>query len=323
VKILFTGASSFTGFWFVRALARAGHEITATFRRRPAEYPDPVRRQRAELAARECRPVYGCGFGDGEFIKLASAAEVLCHHAAEVTNYRSPDFNVMAAVENNTRNLAEVCGAVKRAGGHIVLTGSVFEPGEGAGSQDLPAVSPYGLSKGLTWEMFRYYAGHAGVPLGKFVIPNPFGPYEEPRFTAYLMQCWRAGQTAVVNTPAYVRDTIHVSLLARAYQRFVAQVAAVDAGRSAGEGVCGCVMRLNPSGYAESQGAFAQRFAAAMRTRLGWACDVEFKQQTEFSEPRVRVNRDVLDAGELAWKETEAWDEVAEYYRTIATWKIA
>ena len=32
MKILFTGASSFTGFWFARALAAAGHEVVATFR---------------------------------------------------------------------------------------------------------------------------------------------------------------------------------------------------------------------------------------------------------------------------------------------------
>ena len=36
----------------------------------------------------------------------------------------------------------------------IGLTGSVFEPDEGEGSDDLRAVSAYGLSKGLTSEIF-------------------------------------------------------------------------------------------------------------------------------------------------------------------------
>ncbi len=31
MKILFTGASSFTGFWFAKELAAAGHEVFAVF----------------------------------------------------------------------------------------------------------------------------------------------------------------------------------------------------------------------------------------------------------------------------------------------------
>ena len=100
------------------------------------------------------------------------------------------------------------------------MTGSVFEGGEGAGSQGLPDFSPYGLSKALTAQVFRYYCARAGMGLGKFVIPNPFGPYEEPRFTAYLMKNWLAGATPACSSPAYVRDNIHVSLLAKVYARF-------------------------------------------------------------------------------------------------------
>ena len=61
-----------------------------------------------------------------------------------------------------------------------------------------------------------FYCEAAGLPLGKFVIPNPFGPFEEPRFCAYLIRQWQAGQAAEVRTPAYVRDNIHVDLLEQA-----------------------------------------------------------------------------------------------------------
>jgi hypothetical protein len=47
------------------------------------------------------------------------------------------------------------------------------------------------------------------------VIANPFGPLEEPRFCAYLVKTWAAGQVPEVRTPLYVRDNIHVSLLAK------------------------------------------------------------------------------------------------------------
>src|SRR5947209_11593970 len=128
---------------------------------------------------KRCRAVYGVSFGSAEFIELirASRFDLLCHHAADVTNYKSPDFNAVEAVAANTHNVTNVLAALKQSGGKgVLLTGSVFENDEGAGSEGLPAFSPYGLSKSLTYQAFRYYTRAAGLPLGKFVIPNPFGP---------------------------------------------------------------------------------------------------------------------------------------------------
>ena len=73
--------------------------------------------------------------------------------------------------------------------------------------------------------------------------------------------------------------------------------------------------RLSPSGYPESQGAFAQRFAAEMRPRLGLPCGLELKIQHEFPEPRVRINTDLPDAAALGWNESQAWDDLARYYQ--------
>jgi UDP-glucose 4-epimerase len=53
MRVLFTGASSFSGLWFAKALAEAGHEVVAASR--SAGYDDPLRaermRQVAEVAA--------------------------------------------------------------------------------------------------------------------------------------------------------------------------------------------------------------------------------------------------------------------------------
>ena len=69
MRILFTGASSFTGFWFVRELARAGHAVTATFRQ-PFEGYEGVRRERVRLLQDHCEPIVGCSFGSPEFLRL-------------------------------------------------------------------------------------------------------------------------------------------------------------------------------------------------------------------------------------------------------------
>jgi UDP-glucose 4-epimerase len=308
MKVLFTGGSSFTGFWFIRELAAAGHDVTTIFRKRVDDYSEAVRRQRVVLASEVSRPIYGCSFGDARFLALIAEKgwDLLCHHGADVSNYKSPDFDTVAALKNNTHNLPQVLKTLGASGcRRLLLTGSVFENGEGAGSQGLPDFSPYGLSKALTAQMFGYYCPRAGIGLGKFVIPNPFGPFEEPRFTAYLMKNWLAGVTPACSSPAYVRDNSHVSLLAKVYTRFAADFPASG------------FTRINPSGYAESQGAFTLRLAQEMRPRLGLPCLVELKKQLDFSEPRVRINTDIPDTDSLAWDESAAWDEMARYYQRL------
>jgi UDP-glucose 4-epimerase len=306
MKILFTGGSSFTGSWFIRELTAAGHQVTAIFRQPVNAYREETRRQRVTMAADVCRPIHGCSFGDEQFLTLVAEGgwDLLAHHAADVTNYKSPDFDAVAALKNNTYNLAAVLEALKAIGCcRLLLSGSVFERGEGAGSQGLPDFSPYGLSKALTAQICSYYCARADMGLGKFVIPNPFGPYEEPRFTAYLIKNWLAGNTPNCSSPTYVRDNIHVSLLAKAYARFAQQIPTTG------------FSRLNPSGYVESQGAFTVRLAQEMRPRLRLPCLVELKKQVDFPEPRVRVNTDPLNGDDLGWDESVAWDEMAAFYQ--------
>ncbi|MGH7864641.1 MAG: NAD-dependent epimerase/dehydratase family protein, partial [Candidatus Binataceae bacterium] len=67
----------------------------------------------------------------------------------------------------------------------------------------------------------------------------------------------------------------------------------------------------------ESQGAFALRFAREMRPRLDLPCEVELKRQIDFQEPRVRINTDLIDGRTLDWDEARAWDEIAEYYKSL------
>src|ERR1700688_5017521 len=118
MKVLFTGGSSFTGYWFAKQLAAAGYDVVVLFRRQPHEYSDALRRSRVEALAQFCRPVFGVSFGDGKFFELINSNnwDLLCHHAADVTNYRSADFDVAAAVQNNTLRLPSVLDSLGQAG---------------------------------------------------------------------------------------------------------------------------------------------------------------------------------------------------------------
>lgn len=305
MKILFTGASSFTGYWFARALADSDHEVVCTLLRGENDY-EGIRARRVEALKGNCTLVFNCAFGSPQFLQQVSGSrhwDMLCHHGAEVGDYKSQDFDVAAALASNTNNLNTVLQALADRGAQrVVLTGSVFEENEGAGSDGLPTFSPYGISKSATASVFRYQADRLGLGLGKFVIPNPFGAFEEPRFTAYLLNTWARGEAAAVNTPDYIRDNIHVDLLAAVYAQFVENLAEVG------------YSQVNPSGYVESQGQFAQRFAAAMRPRLSAACEVVLNNQTDFSEPFFRTNTESAERMIGAWDEEAAWDSIADFY---------
>src|SRR6266566_4503619 len=244
MRILFTGASSFTGYWFVRELVEAGHYVIAACR--DAGSYEGVRAERMGMVRALCETHFDCRFGSEAFLALVRTThggfDVLCHHGAEVGDYRSPDFDPYRAAAANLFRLPEVMRALQDCGcGRLVLTGSVFEQNEGVGSVPLRAFSPYGLSKGLTAAAAEFYAGREGFTFDKFVIPNPFGPHEDPRFTAYLMRTWLNREAATVQTPRYVRDNIPVTLLAKAYAAFIASTL-----------IPGRVRRLNPSCYPES-----------------------------------------------------------------------
>ena len=107
---------------------------------------------------------------------------------------------------------------------------------------------------------------------------------------------------AGVRTPAYIRDNIHVDLLSAAYAGFAESLTDEP------------FQHYGPSGYLESQGAFTERFARELALRLGVDCPVELATQTEFPEPRIRVNTDDASRFAPAWDEAAAWDGLAEYY---------
>ena len=129
-------------------------------------------------------------FGNDRFLDLVGRCpDIDAHHGSLVGDYRSASFDVVGAVAENTRNVRAVMERMEVGGRRaFVLTGTVFEPGEGTDPRR--AFSSYGLSKGITSDIFRWHALEFGVPLAKFVIPNPFGPLEEERFCRYAYCRW-------------------------------------------------------------------------------------------------------------------------------------
>lgn len=302
MRILLTGASSFTGAWFAAALAGDGHQVTGTLQRRIGDYADLEMRRIAMLQSAGVTLVEQASYGNPVLMDLIGQGfDRLCFHASDVRDYRSADFDLGRALQSNLAGMSEACLAAKAAGTQrLIWTGTVFEPGEAKGDRIDEAITPYGLSKWLTWQALESYAAEAGLALGKFNVANPFGPLEQDRFCTYLVKTWVTGQTAEVRTPDYIRDNIPVDKLARAYADFVALPA-----QSPGADRCG------PNGYVESQGEFTARFAREIGPRLGLATPFSLARQSDFSEPLTRIN---VGGAEVQWDEGKFWDRLAADY---------
>lgn len=194
MKVLLTGASSFTGAWFAAVLARGGHAVTGTLQGLIEDYSPLARLRIALMQDAGVVLAEGVSYGNPAWFGLVdSGFEVLGYHGGDIRDYRSPDFDVARALAENTAGIAETCRRGVAAGlRRIVYTGTVAEPHEGGGDAPERAMSPYGLSKSLTWEVLREHTRAAGLALGKFVIANPFGRYEQDRFCSYLVRSWAA-----------------------------------------------------------------------------------------------------------------------------------
>lgn len=306
MKILLTGASSFTGYWFAKKLVEAGHTITAPLRGSTDDENSTPRAKRVKNLSKISEIIPACSFGSDKFIDLINSEDfdVLCHHAAEVKDYKSPEFDINAAVSSNTKNARDVLRLMTNRGlKSCVLTGSVFENDEGCGNLPLKAFSAYGVSKAITALIFRFYCDELQIKHGKFVIPNPFGPLEEPRLGAYLAKTWKANNVAEINTPDYTRDNIHVDLLADVYVNFIQNSTTFST-----------YEKINPSGYVESQGSFVMRLSREISKRTGRECRVSLLKQKDFNEPIMRVNNKAASQLVQGWNESASWDAYATEY---------
>ncbi|MGA0608251.1 NAD-dependent epimerase/dehydratase family protein [Phenylobacterium sp. VNQ135] len=300
--VLLTGASSFTGLWMADALAGEGWHVVAPLRRAAGEY-EGVRAERVKTLAEVAEVVFEAPVASAAFRDLIATnrPELFAHHAADIPGYRDPDYDVEAGVARNMAGMPEAIAAFAAAGGAALLaTGTYFESGEGGGEE---AASPYGLSKALTNAAQRDLAQAAGLAFGKFVIPAPFGPWEEGRLVWSLFQAWTEGAAAEIRTPEYVRDHLPAPYLALAYA-FAAARLTEDGGDQV----------FRPSGYVERIGDFAARVAREVRARTDMACEIAEHVQTEFPEPRRRANSDPLLDDE---EEQPFWDIYVDYYDQV------
>lgn len=305
-KILMTGISSFTGYHFAKELVSRGHELVGTITKNNCTEYFGGKKIRLQNLEGEIRFVESTIFGDEKFIELISKNRFdwICHHGACVDDYRSPNFPMQYAVERNTLNAKKVLNLAYERGSKFILTSSYAEKGEG-GLNSNSSMSLYGESKSITSNFFINEAKKLDLPLIRFVIPNPFGPFEEERFGYHVARAWFRNECFEIKTPEYVRDNIHISYLSKIYAFIVEGLIKPES------------QRVAPSQYVETQGEFALRMAKEFRARLSKGCEVKFKIQTDWDEPKVRHNDQPISKFLNLADESNQWDKYVSYYEKL------
>jgi nucleoside-diphosphate-sugar epimerase len=255
------------------------------------------------------RPVWSARLGSEAFFNALESQrwDLVCLHGAYVADHKSLDFPVLEAVASNTAGIGRTFEYLGKNGNTpIIWTGTYFEANEGQGTEPLRNFSPYALSKQLSWEFARFHAEQAGLPISKFVMPNPFGPWEGKGFTTYLARTWLRGEIPSVQTPDYIRDNCPIDLLAL----FYCQVAERSSKEPMARG-------FHPSGYSRAQGAFADRFSHELEQIWSKPCPLQMAIQTDFPEPRERRNTQIASETIPHWDEKKSWRQLAAWYQNF------
>ncbi len=315
MRVLMTGASSFTGMWLVLALAKRGVETVAALRGDPRRY-DALRQARMAEVAAHAAVLPEAPMGSKALFEAAESLgpfDTLILHGAQVGSFRDIPYDAGRAVIANTAGLERLLVRMKRGGlRRVALTGSVFEAGEGKGAcqgDARAAIGGYGFAKTMTSEIIQEACEREGIPLVKFVIASPFGAYAKPGFVAHLLQSWQAGETPLVRHPHLVRDWLPADCLAEAHADFIA----------AEGNVKGPIKRLTPSCFAMSNGAFAQMLAREMAPRLGLPCKVRLADPPEpVDEPVVRTGFSRIAAADDPIRLQTAFDRLVAWHESPA-----
>ena len=227
-NVLLTGVSSFTGFWFAKELKLKGFNIFCPLPRSENDY-NGIKAKRIDNIKRDVKIVFDCSLGEKKFNDLLeNPFEFLCLHGAHVQNYESPKFELLNSLN---RNLNEIEFILKKSfvnGCKTVLwTSSIFEDvidnnDENSDNYKVPWLK-YALSKKTSYTIVKHLALSMGLNFVRFVISNPFGPFEDKKLCFHLTKSLTEGSDFIVKTPDYVRDMIHVENLAENYVKQISQ----------------------------------------------------------------------------------------------------
>lgn len=291
LSCLITGATSFSGTWFTKTMLDAGIECIAVSRNTESQSTivqsrlNWVRKYYPDFKLTTLKEMHGI-----------PSVDVVCFHGTATFDYRNPQFDIDLAVQSTLEISTIIHSKFKNA--LYVHTGTFSEPNESIGNNTL-SFNPYSTSKNIIYNEHKALIGED--QLFKYVMPNPFGPLENHKFTGYLIQQWAVGKKPLIKSPNYVRDNVPIDLLSAHYVQTLINYTKGLGARTAW-----------PSKYIESNLAFAKRYANHFNELTGYPTPIDAVLHHEFEEPRIRINKDYCEDTVKGWSEIDSWTKTIE-----------
>ena len=292
--ICITGASSFSGAWFSKKLLQSGYSVLAIVN---SERTEIIEKRIGMLESHEKFQAHSIN----ELLKKEYSFEILALHGTATFDYRSSNFDTEKALRETVQTTTDVLNLHNPK--KIIHTGTFSEKNESVSDLRKESFNSYSESKSMIWDKHKEIARQKKIEIYKYVMPNPYGPLENPKFTSYLVKCWSEGSVPKVKFPNYIRDNVPIDLLSNHYAKFVENILDNQYDNE---------HKIYPSFYVESVLAFAQRYSREIGKRLKTNFSIDFEQFHEFQEPRIRVNSDLCTDLVKNWNEVNSWDFVAE-----------
>lgn len=224
--IIFTGATSFTGYHFIKELNTCKIKPYLLFSNNYDYYKSLQgnKKVRFNYLFKNNKCFFNLKYGSSKFIELLNSfkkIDIFCHHFAYTKNYNKDNFNLYKSINVNTHNCDEVISTLsKKKIIKYIYTGSYFEPNIQKDSST--KFSNYGISKMISGRILEVSLKNYNLIFYKFLISNPFGKLEDEfRLTSLIIQYWKLNKIFNIRYPRYKRDFIPVSILRKIYVDFI------------------------------------------------------------------------------------------------------
>ena len=280
-KIIFTGASSFTGYHFIRELNEKNIKVNIlfSFKRENIKYFNYNKIIRIKYLMSNNNCFYDCTYGNKKFIKILLGfknIDYFCHHFAYTKDYNNNKFDFFKSIKINTNNCEEIISILKKKNlKKYIYTGSYFEP-KLEKKMDTK-IGLYGISKKISGDILKIFSDKINLKFIKFIIPNPFGELEdENRLPTIITNTWKKGDCFEIRFPMYIRDYIPVSILRKLYFNFIFSSKRENT--------------FNPSFAIISNLKFISSLSIQIKKKTGLECKFISKKGLNYSEPLIIKN---------------------------------
>lgn len=219
--IFLTASSSFTGFNFAQEISQK-KKLICFLSKKKNQYLG-IRLKRINFLKRNKNIiiVYDCPFGSLKMINIMKKYSniIFCFHHAHTLNYKNDSlYEMHKGYASDLNNIDHFFLQLKKNIKKLILTSSIFEKRFTGKENDF---SKYALNKSLTYETIKFFCTTNKIKFINFVISNPFGPFEDTRFTNYILNCWLNNKSAIINHPNLIRENIYISDLKISYNKVV------------------------------------------------------------------------------------------------------